>query len=281
MITQFAIKNNVLTLTILALLLFSGVSAFNDLPRDDMPSFLIRVVNIVTTYPGASPERVENLITDKIEKVVQEIPELDYIKSESRTGISIINVAIKESEFNLQPIYDRIRRKVDDVKGQLPDGTKVTFKDELGDVFGIIVGLTADGYSYIEMKDIADEIRDDLIRLPNVAKVTISGVQDERIYVEFDAARLAESGLTQKKLQDIISSTNIIVPGGSITVSGRIIIIEPTGSFESLSDLENIIVDYAGDAIIRLRDIAKIRHAYIEPQKNIVSVNGKDIPTWR
>ena len=275
MITQFAIKNHILTLTLLVMLVLSGISLFGGMPRDDMPSFLIRNVSIVTSYQGASPERMENLITDKIEKVVQEVAEVDYIKSESRTGISIINVAINESEYILQPIFDRIRRKVEDVKGQLPDGAQVTFKDELGDVFGIIIALTAEGFNYSEMKDIADTIRDDLIRLPSVAKVELSGVQDERIYIEFDASRLAESGLTQRKLQDIISATNIIVPGGNITVDGRVIIIEPTGSFESLKDLENIIVIHSGDAIIRLRDIAKIRRAYIEPRKNIVSINGE------
>ena len=275
MITQFAIRNNVVTFTVLVLLLFSGISFFNDLPRDDMPSFLIRNVSIVTSYQGGSPERIENLITDKIEKVIQEIAEVDYIKSESRTGVSIINVAIKESEFVLQPIFDRIRRKVDDVKDQLPEGSQVTFKDELGDVFGVIIGLTADGYSYSEMKDVADEIRDDLIKLPNVAKVELSGIQDERVYIEFEPSKLAEIGLTQRKLQDIISATNIIVPGGSINIEDRITIIEPSGSFESIADLENIILLHSGNAILRLRDVAQIRRGYIEPQKSIISINGQ------
>jgi len=275
MITQFAIKNYILTLSIIALLIITGSSSFEGMSRDDMPQFLIRNVSIVTSYPGASPERIENLITDVIEKVIQEVPELDYIKSESRTGVSIINAAIKESEYNLQPIFDRIRSKVEDVKNNLPEGSVVTFKDELGDVFGIILGLTAEGYSYSEMRDIADEIRDDLIRLPSAAKVEISGIQDEKIYIEFDASRLAESGLTQKKLKDLISATNIIMPGGSITFDGRTLTVEPTGNFDSLSDLKNIIVAQDGDAIIRLRDVASIRQAYTEPQKNIVTINGK------
>lgn len=275
MITQLAIKNHVLTLSLIALLLLSGIAAFNELPRDDMPSFLIRNVSVVTSYPGASPERVENLITDIIEKALQEVAEVDYINSESRSGVSIVSVAIKETESNLQPIFDRLRRKVDGVKSQLPDGARVNFKDELGDVFGIIIGLTAEGYSYEEMKQIADAVRDDFIRLPSVAKVQLSGVQEERIYVEFDASRLAEMGLTQKKVQDVIATTNIIMPGGSITAVGRVIIVEPTGSFEALDDLKNVIVAYGDNAAVRLRDVASIRRGYVEPRQNSVSINGE------
>jgi len=106
-LTELAIKNKWLFLSLLAVFIFSGVSTFKDMPRDDMPPFLIRVVNIVSVFPGAGPERVEMLVTDPIEKVVQEIPEVDYITSESRTGISIVTVRIKESEFDLRPIFDQ------------------------------------------------------------------------------------------------------------------------------------------------------------------------------
>jgi multidrug efflux pump subunit AcrB len=274
MITKFAINNNVLTISIIVVLFVSGLSVFNSLPRDDMPPFLIRYVSIVTTFPGASPERVENLISDKIEKVVQEIPEVDYITSESRTGISIVNVAVKESEYNLRPIFDNIRRKVEDMENTLPAGARVNIKDEVGDVFGIIIGLIADGYSYAEMKDIADDIRDGLIKLPDAAKVEISGEQEERVYVEFDEARLADLGLTKQKLQALIDETNIVFPGGNIRVSDRRIILEPTGSFESMEDLRNIIVSSTGGEIIRLGDVTGIYRGYEEPRKCINKING-------
>ena len=275
MLTKFALKNNVVTISVIVVLIFMGISAFDSMPRDDMPPFLIRVVSIVTSFPGASPERVENLVSDRIEKVAQEIAEVDYITSESRTGISIVNVNIKESEFDLRPIFDNLRRKVEGIEGQLPEGTSVTIKDELGDVFGIIVGLTADGYTQAEMKEIADDIRDGLIKLPDAAKVEINGIQKEKIYVEFDDARLANLGLTKKKLQGLISATNIIFPGGDIQVGTRRIILEPTGSFESLQDLKNIIVSSAGSTIIRLGDVTKISRGYEEPKKRITKINGK------
>lgn len=276
MITRFAIKNNVLTISILVVLVLSGIMVFNNMPRDDMPPFLIRFMSIVTAYPGAGPDRIENLITDPLEKVIQEVPEVDYISSESRTGISIVNVALKDGITNLQPIFDRIRRKVEEVETQLPDGAVMQVKDELGDVFGIIIGLTADGYTYAEMKEIADEMRDELIKLPNAAKVEISGVQKERIFVEFNDTRLAELGLTQKRLQDIIGVTNIVIPGGDIQVGDQRLILEPSGNFESLDDLSNIIVSATEGKILRLKDVAAITRGYLTPRQSIVKFNGRE-----
>lgn len=275
MLTKLSIKNSVFTLSMLAVLLLSGISSFNSMPRDDMPPFLIRYMTVVTSYPGASPERVENLISDKIEKVVQEVPEVDYITSESRTGISIVSISLKESVFELQPVFDRLRRKVESAKSTLPEGCSVKIDDEVGDVFGVIVGLTAEGYSYAEIKDIADDIRDELIKLPDAAKVEISGAQTEKIYVEFNDARLLETGLTKSKLSSIISSTNIIIPGGEIKVGDRRIILEPTGNFEAIRDLENIVVSSINGKIIRLGDLTTIRRGYVEPRQSLVTINGK------
>jgi len=276
MITRFAIKNNVLTLSILVVLVLSGINVFNKMPRDAMPPFLIRYMSIVTVYQGAGPERIEKLITDPIEKVVQEVPEVDNITSESRTGISIVNIAIKDGIYDLQPIFDRLRRKVEETQNQLPDGARVQVKDELGDVFGIIIGLTADGYSYSEMEDIADEMRNELIKLPNVAKVEISGAQEERIFIEFNDARLAEIGLTSKRLQDIIGATNIIIPGGDIQLDDQRLILEPTGNFESLDDLADIIVSASDGKLLRLKDVAGITRGYETPRRSIVKFNGRD-----
>jgi multidrug efflux pump subunit AcrB len=223
-----------------------GILIFTQMPRDDMPPFLIRYVSIVSIFPGASPERVEMLVTDKIEKVVQEIPEVDYIESESRTGVSIVIVALKENVTNLRPIFDNLRRKVEGIQYQLPTGVVPDINDELGDVFGIIVGLTGEGFSYSELKDVADEIRDGLIKIPDAAKVEIAGAQEERIFIEYDNASIAKLGLSQQRLMDILSSTNIIFPGGDIKIGNERIILEPTGSFENLDDLKNVIVSDEG-----------------------------------
>lgn len=275
-LTELAIKNKCLFFALLAVMLFFGAATFRDMPRDDMPSFLIRAVSIVSSFPGAGPERVELLVTDRIEKVVQEIPEIDFITSESRAGISIVTASIKESEFDLQPIFDRIRRKVEDVQRELPDGVAVNVKDELGDVFGILLGLTADGYTYAELKEIADEVRDGLIKIPDAAKVKVVGTQDERVYIEFDNARLAELGLSKSRIQNLLASTNILFPGGDIRIGDERVILEPTGNFETLGDLERMIVPTDNiSELVYLGDIAQIRRGYLDPPATRVRINGE------
>ena len=275
-ITSLAIENKVLFLSLLFICIFSGITTFNDMPRDDMPPFLIRVINVVSTFPGAGPERVELLVTDPIEKVIQEIPEIDYITSESRTGISIVTVAIRDSEFDLQPIFDNIRRKVEDAGRTLPQGVVPVVNDEMGDVFGILIGLTADGYTFSELKDIADEVRDGLIKIPDAAKVEIVGDHQERVYVDFDSARLSELGLSKKQIENVLGATNIIFPGGDLRIGDERIILEPTGNFESIEDLEDVIIPVGQDNIIvRLGDVARIRRGYEDPPQSMVRINGE------
>lgn len=276
-ITQSAIKNNVVTLSLLVVIIVVGISAFQNMPRDDMPPFLVRVANVVTIFPGASPQRMELLISNKIEEVCQEVPEVDYIQSENRTGISVVSIFIKDSESNLQPIFDKLRRKVDAVRNQLPGGVaSVNFNDEgLADVYGIILGLTADGFTYAELKAAADAIRDDLIKLPNAAKIKIVGAREERVYLDYDDARLAELGLTQQKLKNIISSTNIVFSGGDIEVDDERIILEPTGNFDLIEDIKKIIVSSEKGELVFLGDIVNIYRGYVEPQKSSVRIDGK------
>lgn len=274
-LTQIAIKNKSLFFSLLIVILFGGLSAFKDMPRDDMPPFLIRTLSIVSVFPGASPERVELLVTDAIEKVVQEIPEIDYMTSESRTGISIITANLKESEFDLQPIFDRIRRKVETVQKQLPSGVVPVVNDELGDVFGILIGLNAEGYTYAELKTIADEVKDELIKIPQAAKVEIVGDQPERIYLEFDAVRLAELGLSKTEVENLLKGTNTLFSGGEIRIGDERIILEPSGNFESVFDLERMVLSTDSGELIRLGDVASVQRGYLDPPESRVRVNGK------
>lgn len=275
-ITKLAIENKPLTYTFLVVFLVLGLQAYFSMPRNSMPPFLVRFSSIVTQFPGASPERVEELVTDKIEEVVQEIPEVDYIESESRTGISIVSVAIKDSETDLQPIFDEIRRKVEDISGDLPEGIMgPNVKDDLGDVYGILVGITGDGFSFAEIKEVADEVRDELIKIPDAAKVELVGNQEERVFIDYDNARLAELGLTQSQLQGILGSTNIISPGGRIVMGNENIIVEPTGNFETVADLKNTLIEPgSGGQSVFLGDITNIYRGYIDPPDSLVSVNG-------
>lgn len=275
-LTQLAIKNKSLFYSLLVVFLFLGANTFVDMSRDDMPPFLIRAVSIVSSFPGAGPERVELLVSDAIEKVVQEVPEVDYITSESRTGLSVVTVSLKENVFDLQPVFDRIRRKVESVQGDLPAGVNSVVNDELGDVFGILVGLTADGYSYAEMKEIADEARNRFIKIPDAAKVEIVGDQPERIYLEFDQTRLAEMGLSKTAIENLLSSTNILYSGGDIRIADERIVLEPSGNFESVAELERMFLTSNKGELIRLGDVAKVRRGYVDPPQSLVRVNGEN-----
>ncbi len=245
--------------------------------RDSLPPFKVRSVNIVTSFPGGSPERVELLVTDKIEKKLQEMAELDYIESESRAGVSVVTVEILDSYDDLQPIYDEIRRKVNEVAPGLPDGCTYEIKDkDLVDVYGIIYSLTADGFTYRELYDVADDLRDALLKLDQAAKVEILGDQDERVYIDYDPARFAELGLSTDQIQNVLSKTNIIFPGGEVFIGTEQIIVEPSGDFESVEQIKRVIIsDPSSPTIVYLGDVADVTRGYEMPRQSIVRVNGE------
>ncbi len=275
-LTQAAFRYNRVTIILVSILVISGLIAFVQLPKAQDPGFIIRTAVITTQFPGANPERVELLVTDKIEKKVQEMPEIDYITSESRTGISIINVNFLESYKNMRPIFDDLRRKVQDIESDLPEGIQPPeVNDEFGDVFGSVYTLTGDGFSYVELKDIADDIRDRLLKLSDIAKVEIHGAQEEVIFVEYNNARLAELGVTPQQLSGVLSSANILSSGGNILTGSERIVLEPTGNFESVNDLQRTVIQLPSGSVVYLGDIANVYRAYTDPPKSISRVNGK------
>ncbi len=277
-ITEAAIKNNRVTTTILVGLVLAGLAAYKKLPRAEDPGFTIRTAVVNTLFPGASPERVEELVTDRLEEVIQEIPELETVRSESRTGVSIIYVDIKESYKSMRPIWDNLRRKIDDAARTLPAGTLGPFvNDEFGDVFPVVLAITGDDYSYAEIKGVADEVREDLLRLDDVAKVDIYGEQDERIFVEFNNAHLAEVGLSPIQLRRILESRNILISGGTITtVDDEDVALEPTGNFDTIEDLKHTIIEVPGSSnLLYLEDLAYISRGYVDPPGHIMHATGQ------
>lgn len=244
--------------------------------RAEDPGFIIRTAQIRTNWTGASPERVELLVTDKIEKKIQEMPEIDYINSTSKTGSSIIYVNILESYKDMRPIWDKLRRKVDDSKLDLPEDVSGPFvNDEFGDVFGTILTITGDGFSYVELKNMADDVRDELLFVDEVAKVEIYGAQDERIFVEYNNAKLAEFGLSPTQLKSILTERNIIISGGDIDTDFEKIVLEPTGNFESVDDLKQTIIEIPGkNKLIYLQDVVDIKRGYLDPPQTIMNCDG-------
>ena len=265
---------------VLLVILIMGITSYSELARDSMPPFTIRVATVVTQFPGASPERVEELITKRIEEVVQELPELDDVNSTSRTGLSVVTVSLKPDtkEADLQSVWDRLRRKIDGVKKQLPDGSRPpNINDEgFGTVYGIMLGLTGDGFSNAELRDEAERIRDDIVKMDDAAEVELKGILPEQIYVEFDNARLAELGLSAGMLQAVIASTNIVFSGGLIGLEEERIALEPSGNFESIEDLKRTIITLPNRSKIELGNIAEITRTYKSPPESIVNINGKE-----
>ncbi len=275
-ITRAAIEKNRVTAFALILVIVAGLMTFRTMPRAEDPGFIIRAALILTYFPGAAPERVEMLITDKLEKAFQEMPELDFVMSESTTGVSVVYVIIKQSYKKMRPIWDRLRRKVDRVKEDLPDGVIGPFvNDEFGDVFGTIITITGEGFSYMELKEVADEVRDELLLIEEVAKVDIYGAQEERIFIEYNDARLAEVGLSAFQLISILQSQNIVIPGGDVSTEKEKIVLEPSGSFESVEDLGHTLITVPGQsALIYLEDFAQVYRGYIDPPQSIVHSSG-------
>jgi len=200
----------------------------------------------------------------------------DIYDVKSTTGMSIIYVKVWDSFFDMKPIWQDLRNKMDDVKAELPEGTIGPFvNDEFGDVAVALVALTAKGFSMADMRDVARDIRDDFYTLDGIRKVTLHGVQEERVFLEITNARLAQYGLSPRELGQILMEQNIILPGGSIDTGAVEMVVEPSGNFRSVEDIENVVIKLPqSKEVAYLKDIATVKRAYIDPPQNKAYFNG-------
>lgn len=279
-LTRLTLNNSRITLIAILVIAAIGVGNYFELERDSMPPYTIRLASVVTQFPGADPHKVETLVSEPLEEVIREMPEAKTITSESRPGLSVITVELITAvgEKDLQPAWTTMRNKVEDVKPQLPQGVFGPFiqDEDIGTVFGIILGVTGDGVSYSTLEDYSKEIRDELLLLRDAEKIKYGGIQEERIFITFDDKQLASYGLDAARLQQIISTTNILTPGGEITMGRQRIVLEPSGSFESLSDLKKVLIPTPDGTAIYLEDITtRIYRDYVTPREKIVQINGK------
>ncbi|MCP5144924.1 MAG: efflux RND transporter permease subunit [Gammaproteobacteria bacterium] len=275
-LTRFTLDNNRTALVILLVLLLAGFAAFRSMPRAYDPGFTIRAAQVVTYMPGASSQRVEQLVSDKIEEAVHEMPEVDFVKSESRAGVSVIVVNIKESYTEMRPIWDSLRRKVDGVTPDLPEEVVGPYvNDEFGDVYGIVLTITGEGFSYAELEQIAEDARREYLRLGDAAKVDIYGVQEERIFIEYDNARLTELNISPYQLAQMLDSRNIVTPGGAIELGPERILLEASGNFESVEEIANTVIRLPNtDTLVFLHDIARVYRGYVDPAQYVVKSSG-------
>ncbi len=276
-LTQFALRHDRLIALFAAAIVVFGMVEYLRLPSQEDPTITIREAVVTTRFPGMSPDRVEDLITRRIEEKIREIPEVEEIRSQSKTGTSIIHVKVFDRYFDLEPIWQDLRNKMDDVRAELPDGTRgPEVEDDYGNVAVATIAITADGFSLAEMRDVSRDLRRALYALPGVKRVDRYGVQEERIYLETTDARLARYGLSPYTLIETLQNQNIILPGGTVDTGGGEIVVEPSGNFETLEDIERVVIALpSSDQVTYLRDIVTIRRAYVDPPEQPVYYNGR------
>nr|CRH04422.1 Putative AcrB/AcrD/AcrF family protein [Candidatus Magnetococcus massalia] len=276
-LSEIAFRYRRLIFVMLAVLLVYGALSYFTLPAREDPEITIREALVVTQYPGLTPERVENLITRKLEEEIRKIPEIERIKSTSSTGRSVIHVEILDRYSDLEPIWQNLRNKVNAAQGRLPDGTQPSVvNDEFGDVAVITLALTSEGFDMAAMFDMSKHVRDVLYGVEGTKKIDVLGVQKERIFLETSNAKLAQLGISPNALMQMLQSQNIIRPGGVVDTGAKSFIIEPTGNYSSLADIENTLISLPGtEDVLPLSDLTKVKRDFIDPPDQTSYFNGE------
>jgi multidrug efflux pump len=267
--------------TLVGYLLFAialmGVFAYGKLSQAEDPPFTFKLMVIRTQWPGATARQVEQQLTDRIEKKLQEMPFIDRVSSYSRAGESTVMFFAKDSTppAMVPDVYYQVRKKVGDIRQTLPAGIQGPyFNDEFGDVFGNIYALTGDGLDYPQLKDIAERVRDDLLRVPNVGKVEIFGIQDEKIFVELSNAKLATLGIDLTTITQALNQQNAVAGSGFFETTSERIQIRPGGAFDSVQSVADTQIR-SGNRNFRLGDVATVRRGTIDPPATQVRFGGK------
>ncbi|MGD1922923.1 MAG: efflux RND transporter permease subunit [Paracoccaceae bacterium] len=279
MLTRFALENRTVVLAILFLCAVAGPLSFLTHPSREDPSITIRNAQVVAQYPGMSASRIEDLITRKLEEKLREIPEVKHITSTSSTGSALVKVEVQDQYVDMDPIWSDLRNKMDDVRSDLPDGTigPAVFDDQ-GNVAMATIAITAEGFENWEIREAAKELRRIVYAtVPGVRKVEFYGVEEQKVFVEFDNIRISQLGIDPNAIVNAITQQNVILPGGRVEADGLTMTIEPSGDFVSLDDLSGLQVQIPGDppTSLYVRDIADVRLGYSEPAESPAYFNGK------
>ena len=278
-ITGFALNNSRTVIVSIFLLIVGGVYAFINLPKLEDPAVTIREAVVAAHYPGMPVEEVERLITRPIEEKIRSMGEVDKIKnSTSKVGECLIHVTIKDEvpAAQLPATWKLLRNRMDDVKPDLPQGTMgPVVNDSFGDTSVATIALWSDGFSMADMHETARQIRERLNLIEGIQKVDLTGVQDERIYLEMSNAKITQLGIDPKDIGETLRAQNILLPSGRMNVNDVEIIVETQGQFKSLEEIKEVLIPIAGtQSSIPLQDIANIRKDYVEPIQNPAYFNG-------
>lgn len=277
-LTEWALKHKQLIYYFIIVMFVGGIISYPNLGRMEDPDFTMRVMIVSVAWPGATARQVEEQVTDKIEKKLQETPGLDYLRSYSTPGQSIIYVQLKDDTVpasKIRPTWLEVRNMVNDIKWTLPQGVVGPFfNDRFDDVFGNIYALTGNGFSYEELREKAENIRRTLLLVPSIKKVELVGVQSEKIYIEIESSKLARLNIDPAVIMRAIQTQNAMSPSGMLETTSDNVHLRVTGMFENLDDLRNLSIS-AGGRSFRLGDIATIKRSYSEPPDARMFYNGK------
>lgn len=279
-VAGFFMNNSVSAWIVTLVLLFVGINSFFKLGQLEDPDFTIKNAVIVTTYPGASAMQVEEEVTHVIESALQNLKKIDYINSWSSNGYSYVefNLPRDAQKHEVQQLWDDLRRKVGDAERYLPAGASKPFiNDDFGDVFGMMMQVYSDGYPIDRVADYIDLLKRELLLVPGVGKVSVKGEQQEQIFIEVDRDKISSQGITFNNLANAISTQNTISDAGNVHIGEQIIRFFPTGEFQNINDLKNIVVSPAGsETVLYLSDIANVYKGLIDKPSNYITINGKD-----
>lgn len=280
-LSKWALDHPALTRYLMVALMVLGFASWFQLGQDEDPPFTFRAMVVRTYWPGATAQQVAEQVTDKVERTLQEVPYADIIRSYSKPGESQIIFQIKDSSkpSEVANVWYTVRKKVGDMRPTLPQGIQGPFfNDEFGDVYGVIYALEAGaGFSYAELKAFADDVRQQLLRVPDVAKVELFGVQDEKLFVEVSQKRLAQLGLDLNQVLQQLGQQNAVEPAGAVQTPLDVVQVRVGGQFQAVEQLAAMPIRGSSGHQLRLGDIAEIRRAYVDPPVVKVRHDGREV----
>ena len=287
-LSKWALDHPALTRYLMVVLMLLGFASYFQLGQDEDPPFTFRAMVVRTYWPGATAQQVAEQVTDKLERTLQEVPYADKIRSYSKPGESQIIFQIKDSSkaADVPNVWYSVRKKIGDMRGTLPGGIQGPFfNDEFGDVYGVIYALESDGFNYAEVKTFADDVRQQLLRVPDVSKVELFGAQDEKLYIEISQKRLAQLGMDFNQVLAQLAQQNAVESAGAIQTPLDVVQVRVAGQFQAVEQLRAMPIrgtgygagTSAGGNQFRLGDIAEIKRGYVDPPAVKVRHQGKEV----
>jgi multidrug efflux pump subunit AcrB len=278
-LSRWALEHIPLTRYLMAVLLIGGLLAYKNLGQDEDPPFTFRAMVVQAFWPGATALQMAEQVTDKLEKKLQETPYVNEITSYSKPGQTLIIINLRESAppKEVSQAWYQVRKKIGDIRASLPAGVQgPVFNDEFGDTYGSIFALSGDGFTYAELKDYADLVRQQLLGVKKVSKVELFGVQDEKINIEFSHKKFAQLGLTVEQIANQIATQNVVEATGVVVTPTDNLQVRVSGALRTVKDLEELELR-ANNTAFRLGDFATIKREYLDPPRDKMRFNGKEV----